>query len=693
MRRAAVALAVLATLPAACLAAEEEDFFAELPLVASVSRLTQRMQDLPTSVTVLDQEIIKASGARDLSDLMRLVPGFQTFAHTTDPVRVTYHGITDEDFSPRVQVLVDGRSLYSPLFRSGVNWNLMPVALADIERIEVVRGTNSASYGTNAFMGVVNIVTVDAALTRGTTATVNHGNQGVRDFTLSSGGKLGAAGDLRLTYQQKADSALIDRADWSDAYRSRLVDIRADLQLGNRDQLRFRLGGADASMRMGLVAGPDQGGYPSHPFDQSSTYFQADWMHALGDRSDLSIRYAYTRDHAFDNFQGFSKDFNVYYSDGAFTGDSARQELEIQHTASPFHGLRLAWGAGYRHDAVRSTAMFYADATHARRVARQFGNLEWRPAPWFTGNLGASFDQDSVSGSSVSPRIATNFHLDAQNTIRLAAAKAVRSSALADYRGEKRFEAIRDALGNPIPPGTLYKYAYYGDPGLRQERLESMELGYLGDWRQLAMSLDVRWFREVIPNRHLLAERAVSQLGLCDALCPNSTADFVTEAQRVRIRGLEYQWRWRPSAATKLLLNQAYLKIQADYLDRYLGDPFVTAAYVSDSALARDRQLTENSAPRLASAVMLIQELSSGLTLALTGTRQGPMKWTRNTTAEGYTRIDARLGHTFKLGARRAELALTTQSINGGHGEFKASGRPDDKIVTRRAWLSLGISL
>ena len=64
---------------------------------------------------------------------------------------MTYHGLTDEEFSPRLQVLVDGRSMYSPAFRNGTNWALIPVALEDIERIEVVRGTNAVSMAQTPF--------------------------------------------------------------------------------------------------------------------------------------------------------------------------------------------------------------------------------------------------------------------------------------------------------------------------------------------------------------------------------------------------------------------------------------------------------------------------------------------------------------------------------------------------------------
>lgn len=125
----------------------EAIYFAELPIVATVSRLPQRQNDAPAAVTVIDRAMIKASGARSLNDVFRLVPGFQTFPHNTEPARVVYHGLTDESYSPRLQVLVDGRSLHSPFFQNGVNWAVIPVALEDIERIEVVRGTNAVSYG------------------------------------------------------------------------------------------------------------------------------------------------------------------------------------------------------------------------------------------------------------------------------------------------------------------------------------------------------------------------------------------------------------------------------------------------------------------------------------------------------------------------------------------------------------------
>ncbi|HAY11655.1 MAG TPA: TonB-dependent receptor, partial [Thauera sp.] len=182
----------------------------------------------PGAVTVIDRAMIRASGARSLHEVFRLVPGFQTFTPSDKPARVNYHGITDDtDYSPRVQVLVDGRSLHSPLFRGGMNWELVPVALEDIERIEVVRGSNTVSYGTNAFLGVINIVTVEPAFAQGLSVSTQRGSGGVRDYSVRGGGGLGEGGAFRLSVQERADDGLDHRdvlpadRDWRDSNRSR----------------------------------------------------------------------------------------------------------------------------------------------------------------------------------------------------------------------------------------------------------------------------------------------------------------------------------------------------------------------------------------------------------------------------------------------------------------------------------------
>jgi iron complex outermembrane recepter protein len=185
-------------------ATSEQDFLSEMPVVLSVSRLPQRLDETPGAVTVLDRTMIRLSGARDVADLLLLVPGFQTStAFESDAPQASYHG-GFTNYSGRIQVLVDGRSAYSPYLFGSVAPGLQSVAIADIERIEVLRGSNSASYGARAFLGVINIVTRDPVDTLGVRVNVANGENGVRDVQASVGWAM-EAGHFRLGVDKRGD--------------------------------------------------------------------------------------------------------------------------------------------------------------------------------------------------------------------------------------------------------------------------------------------------------------------------------------------------------------------------------------------------------------------------------------------------------------------------------------------------------
>lgn len=673
-------------------AAEDDEnlYFSDLPIVASVSRLPQRLADAPTAVTVINREMIKASGARDLNDIFRLVPGFQTYPNNTDAARVTYHGLTDEDYSPRVQVLIDGRSQYSPLFRNGVNWATLPVALEDIERIEVVRGSNSASYGSNAFLGVINIITVDAALVRGFSVSVNHGNQGVRDYTLRNGGKLGESGDFRFTYQQRDDNGFANQFDWVDSFRSRLFDFRADFTLTDQDVLQVSAGHVEAITQRGrlekqkdpitkveYVTGNNDPSWPIHDYSQSNSFLQFLWRRALSTDSDFQVRYAYVADWASDRYIAHDQKRRLLYEVDEFGDKGVRHEIEAQHNFSPFAYTRVVWGGGWKWDFLRSESMFLGDPLIRRDVGRLFGNVEWKPVHWFTGNLGASVENDSLAGSHTSPRLSGSFHLTPENTIRLGYARAYRTGSTADYVGNRWVIPFARDDGKPLT-GAGIERKFQGDPNMPAEKLDSWELGYLGDWKNWGMSLDVRLFVEKVPNRFMVIDQSRDSKLIGDSMMP---------VQKVRIEGLEYQWKFQPFEATRLVLNQAFVRIYTEFLDDALANTNNTLSKADD----KDRidLLTARSAPRHSTSAMLMQSLPFGMEASLAGYWLDKMKWTRNTEVNGYTRVDARLGYPFRIAGKGGELAYTVQSLNGAHGEFKADGRPADRVVDRRQWVSL----
>ena len=663
------------------LAADEDMFFSDLPIVASVSRLPQRLADAPTSVTVIDREMIRSLPIRDLNDIFRLVPGFQTYPNTTEAARVTYHGLTDEEFSPRLQVLLDGRSMYSSAFRNGVNWAILPVALEDIERIEIVRGTNAVSYGSNAFLGVINIITVDPSLVRGFSATTSYGSQNVRDYGIRTGGKLGDAGNFRFTYRQQNDDGLTNRYDWIDSYGSKLFDFRADFALNDRDSLQFSIGHISALTQRGrlqreelVVSNP---GNPIRDFDQRNTYAQLLWRRVLSAGSELSLRYAYSQDQGSEAYINPGKPLNTPalapYRYDPWGAAGSRHEIEAQHNLNASDTTRIVWGGSWRTDSVSADTALENRGAVRRNVGRVFGNLEWKPAGWFTGNVGLAGEEDSMAGANVAPRLSAAYHFNAQNTVRFGASRAYRTGSVVDYQGS-------------YYNGTKYQFA--GDPDMPSERMDTFEIGYLGDWRSQRMSLDVRLFNEKVYDRLLVIDRHNG-----NDLIP----DAMTAIQDVRMRGVEYQWRWQPFDVTRLVVNQAFIDADAEFTPSALANTVNSLYELSGTQEYEKRrnidELAERGAPRRATSILLLQKLPLGFEFSAAGYWQDKMKWSVNTWAEKYHRIDLRLGYPFRLGSQRGEVAYVAQSLNGGHPEYKAYDDPADRVVERRQWLSLRLDL
>ena len=138
-----------------------------VPEVLTPVRLKQPHTEVPASVTVIDPDMIAASGVRELPEVLRLIPGMVVSARSGWDYVVSYHG-TNRRNSHRMQVLIDGRSIYQAGLAT-IDWSDIPLAMEDIERIEVTRGPNTAAYGANAFLGIINIITKhpdDSARTR-----------------------------------------------------------------------------------------------------------------------------------------------------------------------------------------------------------------------------------------------------------------------------------------------------------------------------------------------------------------------------------------------------------------------------------------------------------------------------------------------------------------------------------------------
>ena len=194
-----------------------------------------------------------------------------------------------------------------------------------------------------------------------------------------------------------------------------------------------------------------------------------------------------------------------------------------------------------------------------------------------------------------------------ENTIRLGYARATRTGGLVDYKGDRRLNAFAQRDGTIVPASTmLYDRKFYGNPDMPSEKLESLEIGYLGDWRASRMSLDIRAFIEKNPEPP--AQRRANgkaSRSLRNGSCGSITADFTTPVQRVQTEGIEYQWRWQPFETTRVMLGQALTRIKSEFLDSLVNDSSISI----NGNLVRWSALTNHSAPRLGSSLLLMQKL------------------------------------------------------------------------------------
>ena len=350
----------------------EADFLAELPTVLTASRLAQPLMDAPTSITVIDRALIAASGYHNLSDLFRLVPGMYVGQATG-----WFHNVSRtlvEPYSRRMQVLVDGRSIYLTSF-GGVRWDAIPLALDDVERIEVVRGPNAASFGANAFTGVINIITRHPDDVRGRLLHAIVGDHGHREawFRWAGGGE--DAGAHRVTVGRREDGGLVNLFDDE---RSNLFSYRGDFRLAH---------GAGLSVQLGYLQGSRSTGEPGVPAnlprdqDVDSYSGQGVYHRPLAAGQDLTVKFSLdnvrTRETVPFIYPPLVPLGSYYPLDVLSRRGHGEFEVDSQHGDS----LRTAVGGFVRRDEVRSAHYFGQDGSLRADSWGAFFHGEWRLAP------------------------------------------------------------------------------------------------------------------------------------------------------------------------------------------------------------------------------------------------------------------------------------------------------------------------
>ncbi|MDP2108757.1 MAG: TonB-dependent receptor, partial [Rhodocyclaceae bacterium] len=465
----------------------EQDYYSELPVVLTVSRLTQPLSETPGAVTIIDKEIIRRSGAREVTDLLRLVPGYLVSGYNGAHPAASYH-LPLDDYGVRNLVLIDGRPVYSSFYIGDTHRGMMGVLLEDIERIEVLRGSNSAAYGANAMFGVINIITRHTVDTHGAEVSVTSGQAGVND-NMARLGWGNEAASFRLSAGRRSDTGYRNLND--DKIVSQL-HLRGDLRPAIDNELMLKAGVSQLSSGEGVLG---SSGNPLRTADMRGFYLQGQWRRQLSATDEIKLSASFDEE-TFRDAAPYAHDTSVILDSG---GRARRTNLEFQHQLSINSELRAVWGVGYKHEEALSSPLYARQTAVSFHEERLFGNLEWRPHPQWLINAGGFWGQHSWRGGYFSPRLMANLHVMPDHTLRAGVTESTRMPTLFELAGDVRYYPKSPAVTNPyrlyallnLPVRTI---AVSGN--LKPESLYTEEVGYFGNFRDWRMTLDVRGFIE-----------------------------------------------------------------------------------------------------------------------------------------------------------------------------------------------------
>lgn len=659
--------ALVAAVPACAADLSESMFLSDQPMVLTASRIQQSPLDAPAPVTVIDRDTIRASGFTEIQDLMRLVPGFQVADWYQGSSVVANHGMGSA-FPNTLLVLLDGQSVVDPV-NGSVNWQDLPVRVQDIERIEVVRGPNQASYGAGAYNGVINIITRAPGEDAGGLVSLSGGKYGFRD-DYARFGRRGAATDWRISASDRTQHSFEDVGGTVDNPTYKKYVSRQNLMAN----VVHRLGlDQELDANFGLSRGTDALGsrldtsYPYHDANVSSQFFQLAWHKNDATGSETYLRYIH---YGHQRKEAFVVDTTKPGSFNAFDADTSQDGLEYQRILAISDSLKGVWGASLLYDRANSTHFFYGKGTVGGMSWQAFGNLDWRFAPDWMLHVGGMMENHYNTDLLISPRLALNYSISPRQSVRASAGQGYRAPTMVESDAMEMY----DYNGQHVQLGSISPFP------VQPEHVSFSELGYVSRFEEIGLQVDGRVYSEHYSqyiNNYGCGMNGKPGIAPCTLTPPAGytvlpgytyNAYYFTNAGDIRLYGEELSIDWRHPVLGRFVIAHSIISIHPS------GIP--------DPSTQVDIQL---SAPMHSTSVLWSKSLPWGLSASLGYYHVGYMKWMGDGDNQpAYERVDMRLAKRLGKPGSKNELALTLQGMNAGHSEF----RPES-IPVRQAFVTL----
>ena len=458
--------------------------------VTSVAGTPEPRFTAPAALTVISGDDIRRAGHRSIAEAMRMVPGMHVARRNSMSYAIGTRGLTGTDIlSSRYLVLVDGRVTHDPLL-SATLWDVVDVAIEDIERIEVIRGPGATLWGSNAMNGVINVISRSASQTQGTLLSLGAGDLD-RIATLRHGVKIGST--AARAYIKYADHSALDLAgggDNRDAYSTVRLGVRADGAYSERtrwtmDANLYNFPTADMTRSL-----PDpMGTFTNLPPDTraddvSGGHFLVRAVHDFSPRSGLSVQAYYDQ---------------VERDTSAISLHRNSTDLDLRHWTQWNARNEFIWGLQFTQhdDQIKNSSLFVFDPT----------SEDWNVVRGFVQNttevlsnrlflmLGSKITHhDFVDDVFLQPGARLWYTPSETQTWWAAVSRPVRVPSRLEESGQIVFAYADTGVAAGMPPTNIFQsFGLSGNGDMKPEELVAYELGHrhrFGD----TLTLDVSAF-------------------------------------------------------------------------------------------------------------------------------------------------------------------------------------------------------
>lgn len=695
----------------------ESDFFVDIPEVTSATRMPQKLSEAPASMTVIDRTMIEASGLQTIPDLLRLVPGFQSYSINANTLGTTYHGASD-DFPNRLEVMVDGRSVYLPLL-SAVAWNTLGISLDDIERIEVVRGSNVPAQGSNAFFGSIDIITREPTASSGLNLGTLFGSQNTRNAHLS----YADSNDL-VSYRISASHEQNDgNAHYSTFYTGDW--FAADGSDGHwqddlsRDYLNLSTTWTpDLTNSFWLQLGVDRGHKTTgaldlvdHHFDErehDSLFLNGKYSRLYSDTGTLQLAAYHNRleletprattaaaltllesvrnpdcpaliGEDAETLDGYTCQLNIVDERPAIAqafvdqssyhlveehGDTSTSDIELQLTdrAGPVH---FATGIGYRYLKASSEQLLQTGGVNEER-SRLFGTLTYELSPRWQLSSGIMYEYSSENTEAFSYRNALIFKPQRGTSFRLGYSNSERLPSLLERYGNSTiYFPVYEPLNSTLTPEDII---IIGNPQLEEEQIHSWEIGFYQTLAAHNSYLELRLFHEQISN-------AISSYWYYESSEPDDRIRTTKNVASWRNEGAEAQLRYQLSPELWTLLTYSYINTINDEWAEGTGK----------GIFKMDPSMT----PLHTASWLVSWSVRPDLQLSFTQYYMDEVDWLEGGLREHYSRTDLRAAKQWQLdnGTELQAALIVQNAFDPAYSDFYEYNEFD-----RRTYLQLNLT-